>query len=272
MPRRPTLSPSKITTYLACPVKYRWTYVDPRGKWLLRARPYYSFGLTLHKVLERFHDSEDKGVETLAQAVAAYDESWIDAGYASAEEMAEAYGDGKVIVETYVAAQLARPRAAKTLFVERTLRMNMGEFDLIGRIDRLDQMPDGTLRIVDYKSQRQRVTEEDVAADLAMGIYQLLVRAEFPGKPVEASIIALKTGSEAVSALSDEEAAEFAGDLQVLGREILARDYLEIRPVAKSLCLDCDFVTLCREDPEFRAEVDALTSSLEAAAPESPES
>ena len=71
MARKQTLSPSKITTYLACPVKFGWTYLDPRGKWYLKSKSYYSFGSTLHKVLERFHNAGDTGVTTVGDALQA---------------------------------------------------------------------------------------------------------------------------------------------------------------------------------------------------------
>ena len=52
--RKPTLSPTKIRTYLECAVKYRYVYVDKIGRFYLRARSYYSFGSTLHHVLQDF--------------------------------------------------------------------------------------------------------------------------------------------------------------------------------------------------------------------------
>ena len=66
-------------------MKYLWTYVDSRGKWYLKAKSYYSFGTTLHKVLERFHDPGDTSVSTVGEALKVNEESWIVAGYASAE-------------------------------------------------------------------------------------------------------------------------------------------------------------------------------------------
>ncbi|HZH98869.1 MAG TPA: PD-(D/E)XK nuclease family protein, partial [Fimbriimonadaceae bacterium] len=122
MPRKPTLSPSRITTYLACPAKYRWTFQDPRGKWYLRSKSCYSFGSTLHKVLERFHDAGDCGVTTTYEALAALEESWLDAGFSSAEEMAEAYGEGKAIIEQHVEHHTALPVSSKTLCVERLFK------------------------------------------------------------------------------------------------------------------------------------------------------
>ena len=155
-----------MTTYLACPMKYLWTYVDARGKWYLKAKSYYSFGSTLHKVLERFHDSGDTGVTTVGDALKVYEESWLEAGYASPEEMQEAFGEGREIVINTIEEELKRDPGVRTVAVEKFLRCDLGPFVLIGRVDRLDQYPDGTLEIVDYKSGRLNVTEDDVKSDL----------------------------------------------------------------------------------------------------------
>ncbi len=251
VPRKPTLSPSKITTYLACPVKYRWTYVDARGKWYLRSKSYYSFGTTLHRVLERFHNAQDAGVTTTDEVMAAYEEGWIDAGFRSSEEMAEAFGEGREILHRHVVQAQTRQATAKTLFVERQLRHDFGEFALIGRVDRVDEHLDGTLEIIDYKSGREAVSEEDVVSDIAMACYQLLLRRKFPGRRVTATIMALRTGASATSSMSDEEMAEFEGDLLKLGREILHEHYEELVPIFKSICPHCDFLPLCRKHPEF---------------------
>jgi RecB family exonuclease len=249
--RKPTLSPSKITTYLACPVKYKWTYVDNRGKWYMRAKSHYSFGTTLHHVLQRFHDQGDQGVTTAHEALAALEEGWIEAGYQSQEEMDQALAEGRTIVAEYVEAVQRAPITSQTVFIEKTLRMDMGEFVLLGRLDRLDQTEDGWLDIIDYKSGRRGVTEEEVAHDLAMSIYQLLVRHHYPEQKVRATIIALRVGERASASLADDEAASLAEDLTALGAEILSRDYEGIIPVGKDLCHRCDFLALCRKDPSF---------------------
>lgn len=236
---------------MACPDKYKWTYVDDRGRWYLTSKSYYSFGTTLHAVLQRFHDSGDTGVTTTEQAVAALEESWIDAGYSSQDEMMQAMAEGKAIVERYVESVATKPVTAKTLWIEKTLRLDLGQFVLLGRIDRVDEHEDGTLEIIDYKSGRSGVSENEVASDLAMGCYQLMVRDQFPDRPVMATIIALRTGESASARLSDAEASEFRQDIAFIGQEILARDYDGLTPVKKSLCDDCDFLPLCQKHPEF---------------------
>jgi len=237
--------------FLACPQKYRWTYVDSRGRWYLRAKSYYSFGTTLHKVLQRFHDAGDTGVVTTDQAISAYDESWIDAGYASPEAMREAYGEGKAILERHIEVAQATPTLAKSLYIEKMLRLDFGEFDLIGRVDRVDEHPDGSLEIVDYKSGRTYVQPEDVQSDLAMGCYQLLLKRLHPDREVRATIIALRTGDTATSSLSEAELAEFQHDIRELGNRIFATNWDEALPMRKALCEGCDFLPLCKNSPDF---------------------
>jgi putative RecB family exonuclease len=250
-PRKPTLSPTKFTTYLACRVKFRWTYVDSRGKWYLRAKSYYSFGTTLHNVLQRFHDANDQGVTTTDEVMAAYEENWIDAGFSSAEEMAEAYGEGKLMLTRHVEETHRRKLSSKTLFVERQLRADLGPFVLIGRIDRVDEHEDGTLEIIDYKSGRHDVSPEDVAEDIAMGCYQLLLREKYPDRPVKATIIALRTGAEASFVLGETELEQFRSDILLLGQQILSDEFHGFLPEFKPICKRCDFVPLCRKYEEF---------------------
>lgn len=253
--RKPTLSPSKITSYLACPLKYRWTYVDARGKLYLRARSYYSFGTTLHRVLERFHDANDVGVETTHEALVAYEESWLEAGFSSAEEMADAFGEGQAILERYIEGDQISRASRNTILVEKLLRLDMGDFDLVGRVDRVDEHEDGTLEIVDYKTGRQTVTTEDVATDVAMSCYQLLVRAEFPGRPVKATIVSLRSGESATYAMSDDEISEFRFIVSEIGQRIFSHDYYELVPVFKATCRTCDFIPLCRKHHEYEEPV-----------------
>ncbi|MBL8065100.1 MAG: PD-(D/E)XK nuclease family protein [Chthonomonadaceae bacterium] len=251
LPKKPTLSPTKLTTFLACPTMYYWTYMDDRGRWYARSKSYYSFGTSLHSVLQRFHDKGDTGVETVESAVAALEESWIQAGYANQDDMNQALGEGKAIIEKYVDDFARKPVTAETVFIEKQFRMDMGEFDLIGRLDRVDEHADGTIEVIDYKSGRGGVTEEDVAQDTAMGCYQLLLRNRFPGQRVIATIIALRTGEQASSGFDDSEARKFHDDVRLLGEHIVRYEFEGHVPTKKPLCEGCDFLPLCQKAPGY---------------------
>jgi RecB family exonuclease len=249
--QKPTLSPTKISTYLACPVKYKWTYIDDRGRWYLRAKKYYSFGTTLHHVLQRFHDAGDTGVATVHQAIAALEESWIEAGYSSAKEMQEAVSEGKMILQSYIEKIEREPSLARTLYLEKLFRLDLEAFVLIGRVDRVQEHPDGTIEIIDYKSGRESITPQEVASDLAMGCYQLLLNSIYPDHQIIASIVALRANQKASASMDQEKLEEFRNDILELGHEILHRDYIHITPIWKPLCTECDFLRLCKKHPEF---------------------
>lgn len=244
-PRKPILSPTKIATYLECAVKYRYVYIDRIGRFYLRAKPHYSFGSTLHQVLQSFH--AEGATQTADEIVARYKQGWIAAGYESPEQEQSFRAEGVEMVQAYhAAAQERLEQQVETLLVEKVIRTDMGPFILAGRVDRVDRHPDGTLEIVDYKSGRWDVTPEDVASDLAMNIYQLILRRCYPGAQVKATIYCLRSGAQASAAMSDEEAEEFAGDILLLGKEILNRDYENIEPVRIPACTWCEFLPRCQ--------------------------
>ena len=228
--------------------------MDERGKWYIKSKYYYSFGSSLHRALQRFHDSGDTGVTDAQTAIAALEETWIDAGYRSPQEMQEALGDGKRLLEKYVIEADKNIGEAEVLFVEKRLRLDMGDFVIQGIVDRLDKLPDGRLRVVDYKSGRQSVSSEEIVNDIAMCTYQLMASELFPEyTSVEMSIIALRTLDQAFAEMDPSELTQFKQDILTLGTEIINRDYETMEPVPKELCHDCDFLKLCQKHPDFRA-------------------
>src|SRR2546430_950433 len=200
MPRKPTLSPTRIATYVECAMKYRYIYHDKIGRFYLRARPGYSFGSTLHQVLQGFHEEaratgEAQSVERLVEQV---DAKGISAGYESAEQEAGFRSASDGILQAYHADATRRPAEnVQTLYTEKTITADMGPFRLQGRVDRVDLHPDGTLEIIDYKSGRQETSAEEVAESLAMCIYQLILRRSHPGTRVIATLYALRGGVSA---------------------------------------------------------------------------
>lgn len=253
MAKKPTLSPTKITTFLACPMRYRWTYIDPRGKLYLRAKCYFSFGISLHKALELFHDTAETGVETKEELLAAYDDNWVEAGFRSEQEMTEAYGEGKEILERIADEETYKEAKGQTLFVEKELSFEYEKFKLLGRIDRLVETENGDYEVLDYKSGHTEPTDDSVQADIAMSIYQLLAKRTWPEKEVAARIIALRTGTEAAAKLSGDEMASFEEDIVQLGNKILTEDYYAMQPKQKALCEKCDFLNLCSKFQGFDA-------------------
>lgn len=244
--RKPVLSPTRINTYLECALKYRFIYVDRIGRYFLRARSYHSFGNTLHQVLQTFHVGGGKqSVEEMNRELM---HRWISAGYVSATQEQQHRELGQQILATYHQQQQERDRTlARTIATEKTITCDMGPFKLLGRVDRIDEHPDGTLEIIDYKSGRLETSPEEVAGDLAMNIYQLILSRIYPDRTILGTIYCLRSGIQASASQTAEEREAFAEDILMLGQEILSRDYSAVYPVPLAICPDCDFLPICQQ-------------------------
>src|SRR5205085_6617890 len=107
----------------------------------------------------------------------------IPTGFADADQESRYRSAGIEMIRSYhsAAAESAGRDLPETLFTEKTIKTDMGRFFLSGRVDRIDRHIDGALEVVDYKSGRLEITPEDVEGDLAMSIYQLILRRLYPG-------------------------------------------------------------------------------------------
>ncbi len=243
--RKPTFSPTKLNTYLDCALKYRYVYIDKIGRFYLKSKSYYSFGTTLHHVLQEFHGQG--GTQSVEEMQTTLGSSWVGAGYETAEQEKEHKEQGEAIVTAYHSAHRERVTAqVETMATEKTLTCDMGAFKLSGRVDRIDKHPDGTLEIIDYKSGRWETTPEEVAGSLAMNVYQLILKKLYPENEVFGTIYCLRSGITASAMLEGEALAEFERDILTLCAEMMNRDdWGEILPVPVDSCQTCDFLPRC---------------------------
>ncbi|MCX7992231.1 MAG: PD-(D/E)XK nuclease family protein [Fimbriimonadales bacterium] len=243
--RKPTFSPTKLTTYLTCRIKYHWAYMTPYGKWMRRANPAFAFGANLHRALDYFHSVG--GAEQLSQEQfhMALERLWSHAGFES-NAQSEAYKQtGLELTQQYYQAQAAQPSESVVLFTERMLRRDMGRYVLMGRIDRVDEHPDGTLEIIDYKSGRSDVTEEQVLNDFALHCYALLVQEHYPDRSLWIAIHALRPNKKVAVPVSRETLDEFRELLNQLVAQILDEDWSILNPEWIPECAECEFLELC---------------------------
>jgi putative RecB family exonuclease len=248
MPRKPEFSPTRLKTFLSCPMMYRLEYVEKVGRFYHKARAGYAFGSTLHQTLQNFHEAGGSAEVTAEQLIERLAVDWQSQGYQNAEHE-QAHKEAAVqILQTYHATATERAETTRTFLTEKMLKWDMGEFVLTGRIDRVDEhLSDGALEIVDYKSGRLDVTEADVKNALAMSVYQLLLKRNNPERRVFATIHALRGGVTASASFSDEELAQWQEELHGLGLLILETDFEAAQPVPlPDVCPDCDFLKLCR--------------------------
>jgi RecB family exonuclease len=174
MPRRLyTCTPTRLTTWLDCPRRYRMSYLDrpvpPKGPpWA-----HNSLGASVHNALAAWWRLP-LARRTVEAAGALLDQGWISEGYASDAQSARYRDWARGMVEAYVAGL---DPAEEPAGVERTVATRTDVIAVSGRIDRLDErpLPDGgtELVVVDYKTGRHVLSVDDARSSLALALYAL---------------------------------------------------------------------------------------------------
>ncbi len=173
MPRRLyACTPSRLTSWLDCPRRYRLTYLQrpPPAKGPPWA--HNSLGAAVHNTLANWWRLPVER-RTTAAAGALLEAGWLVDGFRDDEQSARLRSRTRSIVEGYVATL---DPDDEPVGVERTVGLRTDVVALSGRVDRLDLRDDaagGELVVVDYKTGRRPLATDDARSSLALAIYAL---------------------------------------------------------------------------------------------------
>ena len=174
MPRRLyTCTPTRLSTWLDCPRRYRMSYLDrpppPKGPpWA-----HNSLGASVHTALASWWRLP-LSQRTVTAAGDLLERGWIDLGYADEAQSLRHRDRARRMVEDYVGGL---DPAVEPVGVERTVATRTERIAVSGRVDRLDERPaaDGgtELVVVDYKTGRHLLTVDDARTSLPLALYAL---------------------------------------------------------------------------------------------------
>jgi putative RecB family exonuclease len=266
----PALSYSSYHTYLECPLRWKYLYLDrlpetPRG--------YFTFGRVVHSVLEELvrplvvptarRVNEGESQRTLdewhapapsrpgepwmlpEQLLALYDRSWSGEGYVSPEEEARYRTLGRDLLLRYYERLLREP--PRPIALEEHLEARWNGIPVHGYIDRIDRTPAGGLEIVDYKTSRE-LSNEDAEDSDQLSLYQVLVESNYP-EPVERlTLYHLRSLTPLNTQPRDRAALLTLHDRLGTVSDGIRTDAFEPNPGRQ--CSRCDFRSIC---PEFRS-------------------
>jgi len=168
MPRRLwSCTPTRLTTWLDCPRRYRFTYLDrpvpPKGPpWA-----HTSMGAAVHSALADWWSlpfpqrQPGRGVDLLRRR-------WLTEGFRDPEQSAAVRDRAVGWVEEYL---LRVDPAVEPLGVERTVATPTERLALSGRVDRIDPADGGGMVVIDYKTGRRAPDPDDVRGSLALALY-----------------------------------------------------------------------------------------------------
>ncbi|WP_442945833.1 RecB family exonuclease [Nonomuraea sp. LPB2021202275-12-8] len=167
MPRRLySCTPSRLNAWLDCRRRYRFTYLDRPQPSKGPAWAHNSVGASVHNALAAWWREPYERRTPLTAAILLTN-GWIAEGFRDTAQSAEWLGRARDLVSGYVATL---DPSDDPVGVERTVATRTGVIAVSGRIDRLDRRGD-ELVVVDYKTGRRPLTQDDARSSLALAIY-----------------------------------------------------------------------------------------------------
>lgn len=258
-PKPPALSASRTKDYLQCPLKFRYQFVDslpqPPSEATVK-------GTVVHEVLERLFDlpREIRDPKHARELLPIAWQKTLDRDESAAELFSDdsalnlAKLDTDELVDSYFA--LERPQNLEPKARERFIdvRLNNGIL-LRGIVDRIDEAPDGALRVIDYKTGRAPGARFTSDALFQMKFYALLLRETWR-LPTRMQLLYLRSSQVLTLDPAPRDIALFESDLSDIWSRIesdaLSGQFAH-RP--SKLCDWCAFQQLC---PAYGGSVPAM--------------
>src|SRR5690606_37092861 len=157
------------------------------------------------------------------------------------------------------------------LAVEKEFRIPAGRFTVLGYIDRIDWVNDETVRVIDYKTNRQLFNRDEVDHSLQLSLYQIAAKQLYPwAKRVELVFWKLRHGVWQETARTDAQLDDALAYVETLGEQTERATQFPAK--LNTNCNYCDHRRHCPAYAEAlegkREEVCADLDDLEAVARE----
>lgn len=264
--RRNSLSPSRASDFLSCPLKFRFRHVD-----LLPEPPSVEAhrGTLVHLVLERLFDLPAPR-RTPEQALFLLPGEWarlaastdLDLLFGPPENWARhlagetllphdplAVADFLAAAEERLATYFSLEDPSCLEPAERELAVSAtlpGGLELRGFVDRLDRAPDGRTRVVDYKTGRAPREGFEQQAMFQLRCYGLALWRSQGVVPTVLQLLYLGDGQVLSYRPDERDLLATERKLGALWRAILrAHERDDFQPRPSALCRFCSFQQLC---------------------------
>jgi DNA helicase-2/ATP-dependent DNA helicase PcrA len=232
------LSASDLDLYLTCPLKYKFARVFgiPKAPTINQR-----FGILIHNVLQRYHDPKSAprgdGLEDLMDLL---ESGWRRTGFGGSNDELQFRDRAVTAMELYWRSESSSD--STPVWLERQFEFRIGPHYLRGRVDRVDQAPDGSYEVIDYKTG-QRVDSGRHGGDIQLALYRLGAKEAWNTEIESGSYYYVLEGEKVpVEAGADDRERVERTALEV-GEGILGQDF-EPRP-SPGVCGWCDFKLVC---------------------------
>lgn len=163
------LSASAVDTYERCGLRFKL-----ERDWRIPAKPAAAmqYGAAIHRVLKTYFDALRLGrPKTEAELIELFRQDLESAGIQESYQH-DLYAEQGVSQLHEFLQTAASVDASQVLQTEESFEIRVGDTVVVGRIDRIDSRPDGSVAIVDYKTGKSRA-QEDADESLQLSLYAI---------------------------------------------------------------------------------------------------
>ncbi|HSW57088.1 MAG TPA: PD-(D/E)XK nuclease family protein [Dehalococcoidales bacterium] len=232
------LSYTQVNRYRTCPLWYKLQYIENLPT---KERYYFSFGDVIHQCAEYFFKVSVPPPPSLDKLLQFYEQTWRSEGYESPEQEEHYRQYGRQLLRDFW--NLNFPVFKMPLAIEKQFRIKVDEgIFLGGKIDRIDKI-EGGLAIMDYKTNQNLFTLDDLEQDLQLTFYQLAVESMWKIPVKKLTLYHLRSNTPVSCPGRPSERLEEAWQMILdVAQGILNREF---DPQENNLCPYCDFPEYC---------------------------
>jgi DNA helicase-2/ATP-dependent DNA helicase PcrA len=256
-----------------CPYQYKLAHIL---KIPIKGKASFSFGKTLHNTLDDFlrayFQTADKTQESLFgfpfqekkegqaflfdELVEIYEKNWIGEWYESKAQKQEYKKLGREVLKNFYEDFIKNPpkilKINNELALETSFHLKAGEYTLIGKIDRIDEIDGGPpsheasagrrVCLIDYKTgKKKEKLEKDDKTQLLL--YQIAAEEYLKLNPKELAYYYLESGDK-ITFLGSEAEKQRLRDEIVQTIEKIYKSNFKATPGFH--CQFCDFKDICQ--------------------------
>lgn len=163
------ISYSQLQTFSICPLHYKLQYIMKLPTTKTSA---LSFGMSIHAALSHLYDRgfgkniiKENEVEKIVR------NTWISEGYSSKKHEEEGIKKAKSLLMEYMNQNENEAHLPK--LTEYPFQFYIKGLKVVGRFDRVNDLGEGKIEIVDYKTGDSMPTEKKLKSDLQLTLYAL---------------------------------------------------------------------------------------------------